>query len=133
MRRELFVLPDRLAVCRMPETGPPPPWVFYQDTRIFSVTRAPGEISVVCAEDDIPPSMTRIEPGWRSIGLRGPIPFTETGVLASVIQPLASAGVSVFALSTFDTDYVLVRETDLAHAIKILSADFEIAEDPTRG
>ncbi|HTM57252.1 MAG TPA: ACT domain-containing protein [Candidatus Udaeobacter sp.] len=132
MRRELFVLPERLAVCRMPEAGPPPPWVFYQDTRIFSVTRAPGEISVVCAEDDVPPSMTRVEPGWRAIGLRGPIPFSETGVLASVIQPLASAGVPVFALSTFDTDYVLVREADLARAIQTLSADFEIVEGPPR-
>ena len=132
MRRGLFVLPDPLAVCRMPEAGPPPAWVFYQDTRIFSVTRAPGEISVVCAEDDIPPSMTRVEPGWRAIGLRGPIPFIETGVLASVIQPLASAGIPLFALSTFDTDYVLVKETDLERAITVLGADFDIAPEPPR-
>jgi hypothetical protein len=70
--------------------------------------------------------VTTFDPGWRALALEGPIGFTEVGVLASLITPLASAGIPVFALSTFDTDIVLVREADLAPALSALSGDFEI-------
>jgi hypothetical protein len=128
MKRELFVLPGQLAICRLPEAGPPPAWVFHQSARFFAVTRAPGETSVVCDADDVPPSVASVETGWHAIGLRGPIAFTEIGVLASLVGPLAEAGIPVFAISTYDTDYVLVRESDLARAIECLRVDFEIAD-----
>ena len=130
MKRELFVLPGRLAICRLPEAGPPPAWVFHESARFFAVTRAPGEISVVCDADDVPPSVTSVETGWRAIGLRGPIAFSEVGVLASLVGPLAKAGIPVFAISTYDTDYVLVREPDLPRALEILRADFAFATEP---
>ncbi|MBI1798866.1 MAG: ACT domain-containing protein [Candidatus Eisenbacteria bacterium] len=122
----LRVLPGRLAVCRLALDAPLPAWVFHAEAHFFSVTRTPDEISVVCAEDDVPPSIDRVERGWRALMLEGTIPFSEVGVLASLLAPLAQAGVPVFALSTHDTDYVLVQESDLACAVAVLRERFEI-------
>ena len=66
------------------------------------------------------PEGTEAEPGWRALKLQGPFPFTETGVLASVIRPLAEAEIPIFAVSTFDTDYVLVPERHLEAAVGVL-------------
>ena len=128
MKRSLQVRPGKLAVCRFPADTPPPAWAFHPEARFLSITRTPDELSVVCAEDDLPPSITQYEGGWRAIHLEGPIPFTATGVLASLLAPLAAAKVPVFALSTFDTDWVLVKETDLPRAVGALRGDFEVAE-----
>ncbi len=76
----------------------------------------------------------RVEAGWRVLALVGPFPFDLVGVLASVTSPLASAGVSVFAISTFDTDYVLVKEEHLARAVAVLrSAGHEVKEESEVG
>ena len=128
MKRSLQVRPGKLAVCRFPADTPPPAWLFHPDTAFLSITRTPDELSIVCAEDDLPPSVTSFEGGWRAIHLQGPIPFGATGVLASLVGPLADAKVPVFALSTFDTDWVLVKEGDLARAVGALRSDFEVAE-----
>lgn len=90
---------------------------------ILSVTRSPGEISVVCEESVAPTGGTaRVEVGWAAMRLEGPIPFEVTGVLASVAAPLAAAGVGIFALATYDTDYVLVKEGDVPRAQAALEA-----------
>lgn len=86
-----------------------------------SVTRTPAELSVVCPEGAVPDG-ARAETGWALLALAGPFPFEMTGVLASVLGPLATAGVSIFALSTFDTDYVLVKRERLEAAIDALTA-----------
>jgi len=86
---------------------------------LFSITRTADELSVVCPEDDTPPG-ARVERGWRALKLQGPIPFAEVGVLSSIAGALAGAGLSLFALSTYDTDYVLVKERDLAAALDAL-------------
>ena len=88
---------------------------------LLSVTRGTGEISVVCEERFAPPK-ARVEGGWAAMRLEGPIPFEATGVLASVAAPLASAGVGIFAVSTYDTDYVLVKEGDVPRAQAALEA-----------
>jgi uncharacterized protein len=124
VKRTIRVLEHRLAICRLDAGAPPPAWVFHAEAKLFSVTRTPEETSVVCAEDDVPPSVARVERGWRALMLVGPIPFNEIGVLASFVTPLAVAGIPVFALSTFDTDYVLVRESDLPRALEELRGDF---------
>ena len=80
-----------------------------------------AELSVVCAEAAVPDGV-RAEVGWRALRLRGPVPFEETGVLASLLAPLAAAGVSIFALSTYDTDVVLVKAAALADAARALRA-----------
>ncbi|HYN42010.1 MAG TPA: ACT domain-containing protein [Thermoanaerobaculia bacterium] len=113
------VLPGSFAVLRLgPDADVPadllvPPF--------HSVTRTPAELSVVCPESVVPAG-SRAETGWALLALAGPFPFEMVGVLASVLGPLATAGVSVFALSTFDTDYVLVKRERLADAINALTA-----------
>jgi hypothetical protein len=80
-----------------------------------SVTRTDAELSVVCPEDAVP-APVRAERGWRCLRVRGPLGFGMTGVLASLAGPLASSGVSIFVVSTYDTDYLMVQERDLERA-----------------
>jgi hypothetical protein len=121
-RRALSLLPERFAVCRFAPDAPLPAWVFHGGATTWSLTRTPSELSLVCPEDDLPPSVEQTEPGWRAFEAAGPIPFGETGVLAGITAPLAAAGVGVFAISTYDTDLVLVRDADLAAARAALVA-----------
>jgi uncharacterized protein len=83
------------------------------------VTRTGDELSVVCLEADAP-SSARVEGGWRALKLHGPIPFSEVGVLSALAGALAGAGLSLFALSTYETDYLLVRTGDLPGALAAL-------------
>lgn len=119
--RALALQPGRFAVCRFAPDDPLPAWVFHADATTWSLTRTPRELSLVCPEDDLPPSVERAETGWRAFEVAGPIPFDETGVLAGLTAPLAAAGIPVFALSTFDTDLLLVRERDLERAAAALA------------
>lgn len=121
--RKLALLPERLAVCRFSPDAPLPVWVFHESATVWSLTRTPRELSVVCPEDDLPPSVEVAERGWRAFEVEGPIPFGETGVIAALTAPLAAAGIPVFVLSTFDTDLVLVRETHLEGAIDALGPE----------
>jgi hypothetical protein len=118
----LRLLPGRFAICRLPADAPLPVWAFHAGATHYSITRTPHELSVVCDEDDVPPSVDRAERGWRAFELRGPIPFETTGVIAGLTAPLAAAGVPVFVLSTHDTDYVLVKELVLERAVSALEA-----------
>lgn len=121
LRRALTLLPQRFAICRFAPDAPMPAWVFHAEASVWSVTRTTRELSVVVPQDDLPPSVETFEGGWRALEVAGPIPFDETGVLAGVTAPLAAAGISVFAISTYDTDLVLVRETQLERAIAALA------------
>lgn len=121
MRRGLRIslLPGRFAVCRLVAQAPLPPGM--AGAPFLSITRTAGELSIVCAEA-LAPAPARIERGWRCLALHGPIPFSATGVLAAMANPLAHAGVGIFAVSTFDTDYVLVKQAQLAKALAALRA-----------
>jgi ribosomal protein S18 acetylase RimI-like enzyme len=114
---KLKKLDGRMAVCRLDPSSGVPAWA--TGAAFFSITRTPHELSVVCSEGDVPDRM-RSEGGWRVLALEGPFEFSEVGVLASVAAPLAEAGVSIFALSTYDTDYVLVKEEGVDHAVSAL-------------
>ena len=116
---KLVVLEDELAVARLPATDPTPAWA--AQGSISSVTRTAEELSVVCAAAAIPANVPA-ERGWRCLRVAGRLDFSLTGVLASIAGPLAAAKVSIFAVSTYDTDYVLVREQAVAAAIECLSA-----------
>jgi hypothetical protein len=118
---ELHVLPQRLSVCRLHASERVPSWALELHEGFVSVTRTADELSVVCPEEAVPPD-TQAEDGFRALQVPGPIPFAQTGVLASLAAPLAAAGVSIFAVSTYDTDYVLVREADLERALRALEA-----------
>ena len=117
-RLDLDLLPPTLAVCRLPAGAPTPDWAAGEPC---SVTRTPEELSIVCAQDRVPADV-RHEGGWRCFAVRGPLAFELTGVLASLAAPLAEAGVPVFALSTFDTDYLLVPGERLEQAVNALAA-----------
>lgn len=111
------LIPGRYVVCRLAPGAPVPEWAL--SGAFASVTRTPDELSVVCAEEAVPAGVTTAR-DWRCLRFQGPFAFEETGVLASVTAPLAAAGISLFALSTYDTDYVLVRDGDLARAVAAL-------------
>lgn len=115
----LTVLPDRLAVCRLDAGDPIPAW----GTRgqLVSVTRTPEELSITCPESDVPAGV-RAERGFVPLKLEGPLDFALTGILASVAGPLAAARISLFAISTFDTDYVLVKLERVDEAVRSLRA-----------
>ena len=114
----LAVLDDRLAVCRLDVPDAPPETM---PDGFYSVTRTADELSVVCAEEHAPEE-ARCEGGWRALKLEGPFEFTEVGVLLSVAAPLAEAGVGIFAVSTFETDYVLVKDEQTENALSALRA-----------
>jgi hypothetical protein len=118
MRLTLSLLPDRYAVCRFDPHAPIPDWA--TRSPFFTVTRTPDELSLTCPEADTPHDLAKCERGWRAFKLHGPFDFGLTGILASVLNPLAEASVGIFALSTFDTDYVLVKEENLENAIEAL-------------
>lgn len=115
----LSVLGGEYAVCQLPEDAAPPTWAYAGE--FWSVTRAPGELSVVCLKANVPEGV-RVERDWAALRLHGPFEFTLTGILASVLNPLRDAGVGIFALSTFDTDYLLVAQLQLAEAVAALRA-----------
>jgi uncharacterized protein len=119
MLHRLTVLPDTFAICRLDVTAAIPAWA--TAGTFFSMTRTSDELSIVCLQSLVPDGI-RCERDWRRLKLAGPIPFTTVGVLASLVTPLAAAGVSVFATSTFDTDYLLVKAADLTRAIEALRA-----------
>ena len=113
----LKLLPDRLAVSRLVADDPFPEWARPGD--LLALVRTQDELSVVCEERFVPPEV-KTERGWRAFQAQGPLDFSMVGVLASIVEPLAQAGVSIFAISTFDTDYVLVKETILQRAVEAL-------------
>ncbi|HMP57742.1 MAG TPA: ACT domain-containing protein, partial [Gemmatales bacterium] len=107
-------------------TGSPvPAWATAGD--LFSVTRTADELSVVCRQEAVPEGVV-CERGWRCLRVAGSMPFTLVGVLASLTTPVARAGVGVFAFSTFDTDYLLVKEADFTKAVVALRAAGHVVE-----
>lgn len=116
----LDLLPGVCAVCRLDPSAEVPEWAFAAGP-LASVTRAPGELSVVCAEDAVPPGV-RAQGGWRVLRVRGPLAFSLTGILAALAVPLAEAAVSLFAVSTYDTDCLLVPQGQLEAALAALRA-----------
>ena len=117
--RVLTVLSGSLAICRLDPQAELPPWA--QRGAFRAMTRTATELSVVCPEEGVPPEVV-CERGWRCLEVQGPLDLTLTGVLAALAGALAEAGVSLFAVSTYDTDYLLVRQKDLDRAAAALRA-----------
>ena len=129
LRRVLTLLPQRFAICRFAPDTPLPVWVLHSSPSVWSITRTPTELSVVCPEDDLPPAVAQdAERPWCAFALEGPIPFGVTGVVASLTAPLAEAGVPVFVLSTYDTDLLLVKAEHLSRTREVLAEGFELRE-----
>ncbi|MCC7209002.1 MAG: ACT domain-containing protein [Anaerolineae bacterium] len=137
----LHVLPGEYAVCRLPGDAALPAWAHLNITgpaapRFVSVTRAGSELSIVLPAEHVPdgahgPHHEHVERGWRCLGIDGPLDFSLVGVVAGVSGALAGAGLSLFVVSTFDTDYILVRAAKLNEAISALAqAGYSVRSDP---
>lgn len=117
MTLTLDALPGHFSICRLDPGSPVPAWA--EGGPLVSITRTAAELSIVCSLAAVPPG-AQSEGPWRALALRGPIPFSVTGVLASLTAPLAAARISLFAISTYDTDYLLVGEADFDGAVAAL-------------
>lgn len=128
LKLTLTLSSDRLAVCRLDAGAAVPAWAV--KSAFFSITRTGDELSIVCREDDAPSDAAfKIERGWRAFKIEGPLDFGLTGVLVAIAKPLADAGIPIFALSTYDTDYVLVKHDRVQPAITTLArADHTVHE-----
>ena len=110
-------LSGSFAICRLNPGAVIPDWAPHGS--FFSVTSSAEELSVVCAETQVPAHVAH-EGDWACLKLEGPFPFSETGILTSFVQPLSERAIPVFAISTFDTDYVLVKCGWLDRAVEAL-------------
>jgi hypothetical protein len=118
--RRLSVWPGRWAVVRLDSGASVPEWAVAR-SRLTVIARTDDELSIV-APEDVVASEGLVERGFRVLALAGPIPFSVTGVIAAVASPLAAAGISLFPIATYDTDYVMVKEVDLDGALAALRA-----------
>jgi uncharacterized protein len=119
----LEALSVTLAVCRLdPKTALSAllPWASRGE--FFTISRTNEELSIVCSQDDVPQDLQnlKIERNWRCLKVKGPLDFSLTGVMASLAGPLAEAKISIFAISTFDTDYLLITQQEFERAIVTL-------------
>lgn len=107
------------AVCRLPVDAALPAALF-DGPGLVSVSRTEHELSVVCPAERAPADAQHFAGGWRWLAVRGPLEFTLTGIMAALAGELAAAGISLFALSTYDTDHILVQQDDLLRAVQAL-------------
>ena len=122
----LEVLPDRLAICRLEPDQADLDWDLGEG--LLSVTFTDDEVSVVCEEAHAPGD-AEVSRGWRCLRVAGPLDFETVGVLAALSATLAAEGLPIFAISTFDTDHILVRGTDLERSVAALrGAGHEVVE-----
>jgi uncharacterized protein len=115
----LSLLEGRFAVVQLEPKSPVPAWAL--EGEFFTVSKTSEELSIVCLESNVPTnSNMRLERDWACLKLQGPFEFSLTGILLSVLEPLAKVNVGIFALSTFNTDYVLVKAENLEKTIVAL-------------
>lgn len=108
---DLSILPHRLTVCKVSKPGD----VDWQ-AELYFVGRTDEELSLVCRTEDVPRSAAEREDGWRGFRVVGTLDFSLTGVLSRLSGVLAENDIGIFALSTFNTDYILVKEENLDRA-----------------
>jgi hypothetical protein len=116
----LSILPEKLGICHLDEKSPIPLWAT-DHNGFCSVSKTRNELSIVCPQDKIPGGIL-VEKNWRAFKVQGPLGFVLPGIVASLATPLAKAKISIFYISTYETDYLLVKEESLEKATKILSA-----------
>jgi hypothetical protein len=114
----LDLLAEPFAVCRLPPDAAVPEWATAPGP-FLSISRSADELSITAPERAVPAAV-RAERNYRALRVRGVLAPELVGILLSIAEPLAKAGVSIFAVSTFDTDYVLVKARDLAAALDAL-------------
>ena len=110
-------VPGTFAICRLPAKTRVPEWALR--AAFFSVTSTAEELSIVCPGAQVPSDIVH-ENGWACLKLCGPFPFSETGILASFVRPMSERAIPILAVSTFDTDYVLVKQECVEKAVQAL-------------
>jgi len=129
---DLALHDGELAVVRLDGGSVTPDWARPGPAGLLAVTAAPGETSIVCDAAAVPAGVRSSGP-WRALAVAGPLEHSLTGVLAAIATPLADAGVPIFAVSTFDTDYVLVPAERAADAVIVLRSAGHSVEMPAAG
>jgi hypothetical protein len=123
---KLVILAERLAVCRLDANAPIPEWAAGEC--FLSISRTRDELSVICEEHFVPAGV-QASRGWRGLKIVGPLDLDLVGSLVSVAVPLAQSNIGILPIGTFETDYILVRDRQLADAIKALRfAGFEVVD-----
>ncbi|MCB2358251.1 ACT domain-containing protein [Clostridium estertheticum] len=112
------LLNEKFSVCRLNKNEQMPEWV--KDSSFYSITKTSDELSIVCSQDSIP-SNIKCEKDWRILKVEGPLDFSLIGIISSISTILALKRISIFAVSTYDTDYILVKNKDIDNAILALS------------
>ncbi|MPM52134.1 hypothetical protein SDC9_98890 [bioreactor metagenome] len=113
----LSLLKDKFGVCRLDINEAIPSWG--SKGTFFSITKTADELSIVCNEESIP-SNIKCEKEWKALKIEGPLDFSLIGILSKISSLLAKEGISIFAISTYDTDYILVKESHIKNAISVL-------------
>lgn len=117
---KMKLLEDIYGVCRLDKNRSIPNWGI--EGEFYSITRTEDELSIVCTQNSIPDDI-QCEGNWRILKVEGPLDFSLVGILASISSLMAENGISIFAISTYDTDYILVKDKDLDKAIESLHND----------
>ena len=123
----LSIVRGELAIVQLPPVPAIPSWLSLDAGPLVSITRTEDEVSIVCPAQTVPGGI-KCEAGWRAFKLEGKFEFSEVGILASILNPLARAGIGILAISTFNTDYILVRASAVEKARAVLSEQFEFLE-----
>ena len=113
---ELQVIPQLLTVCKVRDPG-----ILDLSKEFYFIGRTDQELSLVCPTEDVPEATTDREDGWRGFRIQGVLDFSLVGILAPIADLLAQARIGIFAVSTFNTDYVLLKEENLARALEVLA------------
>ena len=113
-----IILRETFAICRLDKDAPIPDWAFQGG--LFSVTRTKDELSIVCPLINVPKGIL-FNQGWSCLKVKGPLDLSSTGIISSIAATLERENISLFSISTYDTDYVMVKEKDLEKAIFALT------------
>jgi len=114
---KLTTLDGIFAICKLDKSDSIPEWATIKN--VYSISRTLEELSIVCLEENVPNDIT-CERNWRMLKIEGPLDFNLVGILSSIIEPLAKAKISIFAISTYNTDYIMVKSKQFAQTIHVL-------------
>ena len=115
----LSLLKDKYAICSLPATAPIPDWALKES--LISITRTGDELTIVCPQDLIP-SQCQCDLNWRCFRIDGAFDLNQTGVISSISSPLALNQISIYVISTYNTDYFLVKEKNVEQTISVLTS-----------
>jgi len=115
---------ETFSICRLKSGSDVPPWASSSGS-FFAVVGTEDELSVLCAQRCIPED-AEADRDWRGFKIRGPLEPSSIGILSSILEPLADGGIGILAVSTYETDYVFVKDADFTKATGLLKRVFEV-------